>query len=278
MKIPFLDEFISWMSVEKGFSKNTISAYKSDLNQVFAFIDKSIDEMELKDLELFFNHKSQLVKKAASIHRLGMSLKTYLQFYTGEIGSLTFSIDHYPWPKIPEYLPEVLSVQEINTLFQSAELLDQVILERLYGAGLRVSELVELKIYDVAEDFIKVIGKGSKERKIPINKKALEIVDKFLHLRPVKSPWMLINEKGAKLTRQAVFYRLKKLLEKVGINKSISPHSLRHSFATHLLEGGADLRVIQELLGHSHISTTDIYTHLSKKKLTENFDKFHPKP
>jgi integrase/recombinase XerD len=163
-------------------------------------------------------------------------------------------------------------------MIQKASLLDRVILELLYGAGLRVSELVNLQIYDVADEFIKVIGKGNKERKVPIHQKAIVEIDRYLHERQKKSCWLFLDEKGKKVTRQSVFYRLKKLASEVGILKNISPHTLRHSFATHLLEGGADLRVIQELLGHSHISTTDIYTHLSKKKLQENFDKFHPKP
>jgi integrase/recombinase XerD len=276
--IPCVDEFKSWMGVEKGFSPHTIAAYISDLQQFFSFFTKSIHELNRSDVELFFIQSSQNNKKTTSIHRLRMSLKTYLSFYTQEIEPLPTLMPHDTGPKIAQSLPEVLNGEEITLMLGNADALDQVILELLYGAGLRVSELCQLKIYDVAENFIKVIGKGSKERRVPINRKALQALDSFLHTRPQKSEWVLVNEKGKNLTRQAVFYRLKKLALKVGIHKQISPHTLRHSFATHLLEGGADLRVIQELLGHSHISTTDIYTHLSKKKLTENFDKFHPKP
>jgi integrase/recombinase XerD len=276
--VPFEDEFSSWMGVEKGYSFNTIEAYLSDVALFFEFIKKDVKDVSQDDLETFFVSKKQLQKKTASLHRLKMSLKTYFKFYHEEIHLLELSVDAVDVPKIPEFLPEVLSLDEIKRMIHHAELLDQAILELLYGAGLRVSELINLQIYDVAEDFIKVIGKGNKERRVPIHKQAIDLVDRYLIQRTKKSAWLLLDEKGKKLTRQSVFYRLKKLALKAGISKNISPHTLRHSFATHLLEGGADLRVIQELLGHSHISTTDVYTHLSKKKLSENFERFHPKP
>ena len=276
--VPFEDEFSSWMGVEKGYSFNTIEAYLSDVSLFFEFIKKDVKDVSQLDLETFFVSKNQLQKKTASLHRLKMSLKTYFKFYHEEIHLLELSIDAVDVPKIPEFLPEVLSLDEIKRMIHHAELLDQAILELLYGAGLRVSELINLQIYDVAEDFIKVIGKGNKERRVPIHKQAIDLVDRYLIQRTKKSAWLLLDEKGKKLSRQSVFYRLKKLALKAGISKNISPHTLRHSFATHLLEGGADLRVIQELLGHSHISTTDVYTHLSKKKLSENFERFHPKP
>jgi integrase/recombinase XerD len=276
--VPFEDEFSSWMGVEKGYSFNTIEAYLSDVALFFEFIKKDVKDVSQDDLETFFVSKKQLQKKTASLHRLKMSLKTYFKFYHEEIHLLELSVDAVDVPKIPEFLPEVLSLDEIKRMIHHAELLDQAILELLYGAGLRVSELINLQIYDVAEDFIKVIGKGNKERRVPIHKQAIDLVDRYLIQRTKKSAWLLLDKKGKKLTRQSVFYRLKKLALKAGISKNISPHTLRHSFATHLLEGGADLRVIQELLGHSHISTTDVYTHLSKKKLSENFERFHPKP
>lgn len=276
--IPSLDEFLSWMGVEKGFSPHTLVAYRRDLEQFFKYSSKQVDQVSLEDFEGFFLTLRQNTKSAASIHRMRMSLKTYFKFYHEEIAPLTLCFDHLEVPKIPQTLPEILSSQEIALMLEQADLLDQLILELLYGAGLRVSELIGLQIYDMTESFIKVMGKGSKERRVPIHQKAIAVVDQYLATRSVKCCWILANQKGEPLTRQAVFTRLKKLALKVGIQKNISPHTLRHSFATHLLEGGADLRVIQELLGHSHISTTDIYTHLSKKQLTDNFDRFHPKP
>lgn len=276
--IPHFDEFSTWVSLERGLSKNTLSAYRTDLEQFFSFYQDNPSDLTLDQIEEFFAQGSQVSKKSTSIHRLKMSLKTYFKFYISEIGRLSFSLDLIESPKLGSYLPEVLSSSEIDLMIQNASIQEKVILELLYGAGLRVSELVYLKIYDLSDSFVKILGKGNKERRVPIHKKAIDAIDAYLLERKDRASHLLIDEKGKPLTRQRVFYCLKKLAAKCGIPKNISPHTLRHSFATHLLEGGADLRVIQEMLGHSHISTTDIYTHLSKKKLTENFDKFHPKP
>lgn len=269
---------MTWLSVEKGLSQATLKSYLSDLLQFFNFFTGKLESLNLNHIEEFFFLSSQKNKKSTSIHRMKMSLKTYFKFIISDIHPLAFSLDLIESPKLGTYLPEVLTLQEINNMQKHASLLEKVILELLYGAGLRVSELVNLKIQDVGDTFIKVLGKGSKERRVPINQIALEALDKYLCTRKDKSVYLLLDQTLKPLTRQKVFYLLKKLASVSGISKNISPHTLRHSFATHLLEGGADLRVIQELLGHSHISTTDVYTHLSRKKLTENFDKFHPKP
>jgi len=279
--IPFEEEFTAWMGVEKGFSAHTLAAYLSDVRQFFAFLESlqvKAEAVTLAHYESFLQTGLQRVKKASSIHRLTMSLKTYFQFYIDEIGPIALSLSHLETPKIPQHLPEVLSHLEIQRMIEHGELVDQVILELLYASGLRVSELCHLSIYDVSETFIHVRGKGDKERRVPLHKGALEVLDRYLAGRHTESKWLLVDDKGDQLTRQAVFYRIKKLARLAGISKKISPHTLRHSFATHLLEGGADLRVIQEMLGHSHINTTDIYTHLSKKHLQESFDRFHPRP
>lgn len=276
--IPFKDQFMTWLSVEKGLSHATLKSYLSDLSQFFHYFTGTLQSLSLDHIEEFFFLNYQKNKKSTSIHRMKMSLKTYFKFIISDIHALSFSLDLIESPKLGTYLPEVLTLQEINNMHTHASLLEKVILELLYGSGLRVSELVNLKIQDVGDTFIKVIGKGSKERRVPINQIALEALDKYLCTRKDKSVYLLLDETFKPLTRQKVFYLLKKLASVSGLSKNISPHTFRHSFATHLLEGGADLRVIQELLGHSHISTTDVYTHLSRKKLTENFDKFHPKP
>jgi integrase/recombinase XerD len=276
--IPYIDEFTTWLRVEKGLSQSTLKSYLSDLSQFFAYYSGSLKTLNLEHIEEFFSMHLQKQKKSSSIHRLKMSLKTYFKFIVSDIHPLIFSLDLIESPKLGSYLPEVLTVSEISQMSHKAPLFLKVIIELLYGAGLRVSELTSLKIQDVSDTFIKVMGKGSKERRVPINALALKVLDQYLAERKDKSPFLLIDENHKAISRQKVFYLLKNLAKSCGIAKNISPHTFRHSFATHLLEGGADLRVIQELLGHSHISTTDVYTHLSKKKLTENFDKFHPKP
>lgn len=276
--IPHKDEFQTWLLVERGLSQSTLASYLSDLSQFFSFYTSTLDELTLIHIEEFFTLHSQKYKKSTSVHRFKMSLKTYFKFIVSDIKPLNFSIDLIESPKLGSYLPEVLVLQEIDLMIEKASCREKAILELLYGAGLRVTELANMKISDVSDQFIKVLGKGSKERRVPIHKQALHAVDQYLLTRKDKSPFLFIDDNTKPLTRQKVFYMLKKLAKECGITKNISPHTLRHSFATHLLEGGADLRVIQELLGHSHISTTDVYTHLSKKKLTENFDKFHPKP
>lgn len=276
--IPYKEEFMTWLNIERGLSRATLESYLSDLSQFFKFYTQSLSSLKLDHIEEFFTLQSQRVKKTSSIHRMKMSLKTYFKFIISDIEPLSFSIDLIESPKLGTYLPEIISVNEIDLLLREASLFEKVIIELLYGAGLRVSELIGLKIQDVGDTFIKVLGKGSKERRVPIHQKALDILDDYLVTRKDKAPYLLIDETLKPLTRQKVFYLLKNLVKRVGIEKNISPHTFRHAFATHLLEGGADLRVIQELLGHSHIATTDVYTHLSKKKLTENFDKFHPKP
>lgn len=276
--IPFKDEFMTWLHIERGLSSATVNAYLSDLMQFFTYYTASLDALSLEHVEMFFTLTAQRSKKSSSIHRLKMSLKTYFKFIISDIMSLSFCVDLIESPKLGSYLPEVLSTDEIKQMLEKAPLLEKVIIELLYGAGLRVSELTCLKIQDVSDTFIKVLGKGSKERRVPIHKQALEVLDQYLALRKDKVAYLLIDDNNKPLTRQKIYLVLKKLAKQSGIIKNISPHTFRHSFATHLLEGGADLRVIQELLGHSHIATTDVYTHLSKKKLTENFDKFHPKP
>lgn len=276
--IPYEEEFLSWMGIEKGFSKNTLEAYLRDIKQFFVFINKTLTDIKETDFDHFFLSEAQIKKRPASLHRMKMSLKTYFGFIDSEITQLALSLEGQFMPKIPNELPEILSASEIQQMLTKADLLDKTILELLYAAGLRVSELINLQIYDVTEEFVNVVGKGQKERKVPIHGKALTTIDEYLAKRSKETKWLLCDENGKQLTRQFVYYRLKELAKKAEISKKISPHTLRHSFATHLLEGGADLRVIQELLGHSHISTTDIYTHLSKKQLLDNFDKFHPKP
>lgn len=276
--IPFKDEFTTWLHIERGLSPATVNAYLSDLSQFFSYYQGALDALSIESIETFFTLSAQNFKKSSSIHRLKMSLKTYFKFIISDITPLSFPVDLIESPKLGSYLPEVLSTDEINRMIDKASLLEKVIIELLYGAGLRVSELTYLKIQDVSDTFIKVLGKGSKERRVPIHQKALQVLDQYLALRKDKSPYLLLDDNHKPLTRQKVYTLLKKLAKEVEIIKNISPHTFRHSFATHLLEGGADLRVIQELLGHSHIATTDVYTHLSKKKLTENFDKFHPKP
>lgn len=271
------ETFLTWMRVEKGFLQNTISAYTQDLQAFFEQCPIEPKNLTLDHIEAFLMQEAQRKKKASSIHRFLMALKTYLKFYQNEISPISFFLEHLESPKFASRLPKVLNLSEIERLLKQACELDALIIQLLYSLGLRVSELIALTIYDVTDTFVKVVGKGNKERKIPIASCVTECLDRYLAKRIGDCEVLLLDEKGKALTRQVVFYRLKLLAKKVGITKNISPHCFRHSFATHLLEGGADLRVIQELLGHSHINTTDIYTHVSKNRLIENFDRFHPR-
>jgi integrase/recombinase XerD len=269
--------FLTWMRVEKGFSQNTIDGYALDLEAFFQDNPIEPKNLTMAHIEAYLMKEAQRKKKPSSIHRFLMALKTYLKFYQYEISPIGFSIDHLESPKFVSRLPKVLNLSEIEKLLSQACELDALIIQLLYSLGLRVSELISLKIYDVTDTYVKVTGKGNKERKIPISSYVTLFLDRYLAKRTSACEVLLLDDKNKPLTRQMVFYRLKILAKKVGISKQISPHCFRHSFATHLLEGGADLRVIQELLGHSHINTTDIYTHVSKNRLLESFDRFHPR-
>lgn len=272
-----LSEYLEYLEAEKGLSENTIEAYRRDL---VSFMDNC--SVEFQNIQR--NHISNFIRdlheknySPTSVMRKIASLRGFFKWlctnnYIKSDPTLTLE-----QPKVPKKLPKVMTVQEIETLLnQNLTKLERVIIELLYGCGLRVSELVNLKIndYDLKAKYIQCFGKGSKERIVPLGSKAIDAIKKYLEMRDyliqkykLETKKLLIQEHGREITRQDVYNFIHTLGKK--IHKTISPHTLRHSFATHLLENGADLRVVQELLGHSDVSTTQLYTHISKKRLKE---------
>lgn len=279
----YLSDYLEFLELDKGLSENTLLAYRNDLMDFFDYL-YSIDIQEVNkisrsSLSSYIKFLSENNIKTSSQVRKIASIKGFFRFLCSrEIiksnPALSINI-----PKVPKRLPKVLSVSEIqNLLSKNLSILDSVIFELLYGCGLRVSELVNLDIrnINIQTSILKTMGKGSKERIIPFGKKAKNAINKYLKQREKISSLglagaaknaLLLNEKGEKISRQYVY----SLIHDLGkdINKQISPHTIRHSFATHLLENGADLRVVQELLGHSSIVTTQLYTHISRVRLKE---------
>ncbi|KAG6559290.1 Tyrosine recombinase XerD [Candidatus Rhabdochlamydia oedothoracis] len=283
-----LQDFLCYLSSEKGLSQHTLQAYARDLKGFFQVLKQSnLQEITEEDV-LAFAHKLQLKGYASSsICRMLVSVKIFLRFlYREELikNETGLSIDA---PKIWQLVPEILTFTEVEKLLLAPDLnteigaRDRAILQVIYASGLRVSEICGLNIQDFSDHTIRVIGKGKKERIVPVAKLAVEAVDHYLlHYRPsnAKIEALFINTRQKRIDRFSIWKQLKAYAKQIGIAKSISPHTLRHSFATHLLENGADLRVIQELLGHSSIATTDRYTHLSNKHIIEAFQNYHPRP
>lgn len=281
MDVQNLSEYLEFLEVEKGLSVNTVEAYRRDLSDFLSYCETSGAEdfagisrslinsyiLKLHDQKLT---PSTVVRKIASLR--GFFKWLCANDYCKTDPTLTLE-----QPKLPKRLPKVMTVQEIETILnQNLDELHTVVLELLYGCGLRVSELANLNIndIDIKSKYLQCLGKGSKERLVPLGKKAVSALKKYIPLRDfnvqkykLDTKKLLVDENGRILTRQDIYTFIHEQGEK--IHKHISPHTLRHSFATHLLENGADLRIVQELLGHSDVSTTQLYTHVSKKRLKE---------
>ena len=272
-----ISKYLSYLEIEKGLSKNTILAYQSDLVSFFDFLeDVDLDEIKRKDFSSYSKHLARNNLNPSTITRKLASIKGFFRFLCFNRIIKTNPSSSINSPKLPKKLPKVLTISEIEKILKNnLSTTELTIVELLYSAGIRVSELVELELKDVdlKQKVIKVFGKGSKERIVPINQKCIDILSKYLKKRELialkfkNEKDLFIDEKGKKITRQKVY----NIINKQGktVDKNISPHTMRHSFATHLLENGADLRVVQELLGHSSIVTTQLYTHISKKTLRE---------
>lgn len=272
-------------------ASNTIESYSRDLHRFFESLSvvkkKNIQKIDMLDIEKFLIYESKRGLTARSVARVLSSIKGLFKFAIYEEIIETNPTDFIESAKLEKYFPTVLTLEEIDGLVASLDLSkpesqrNKVMIETLYGCGLRISELINLKISDVFwdEDFIRVIGKGNKQRLVPLsdyNKKLmLAYIQESREQVPVKKgeeDILFLNRRGNRLTRQMVFIMLKKQAELTGIRKNISPHTLRHSFATHLLEGGAQLEAIQEMLGHESILTTEVYVHMNQEKLRETID------
>ena len=289
-----LDDFSRILKIERNYSNNTISSYLSDLKSFDSFLEKNrinFKELNNKHTKLFFRNLSKKKFSPRTIKRKFSSLSSYFSFLLDRRIIKNNPLNGVFTPKIPKILPEILTIEEINNIFLAAEsskneilfLRDRCILEMLYSSGLRVSEVCELRINNIQFDLdlIRFFGKGSKERIIPLTyyarkwlKKYLSESRKILSSRSKRSSnYVFLSNNGLSLTRMAIWFSVKKYVNSAGVLKKISPHTFRHSFATHLIDGGANLIEVQALLGHADISTTEIYTHLSREFVESEYMK-----
>ena len=288
--------FKSYLQLERSLSGNTVEAYLQDVDKLIQYTDtlggKSPDKLSTEDLKNFLQWVNELGMLPTTQARVLSGLKAFFKYLIIEN-----SIENDPSallesPKTSRKLPDTLSIIDINKLIDAIDLSkpegmrNKAMLEVLYGCGLRVTELTTLRISNLFLDidFIKILGKGNKERLVPIGAEAIKFLKIFIeevrvHIKPKtgKEDFVFLNNRGNPISRVMVFLIIKSLAEKIGLNKSISPHTFRHSFATHLIEGGADLRAVQEMLGHESITTTEIYTHLDRDYLRDTIIQFHPR-
>jgi integrase/recombinase XerD len=278
-------------------SKNSIEAYLHDIEKLQQYLAISqqtilLDAINLKILQNFIHWIHELGMTATSQARIISGLKSFFNYLMLEDIIQSNPTELLEAPKTARKLPDTLAFEELEKLFDAIDMSTQegtrnkAILETMYSCGLRVTELTELKMSNIYADveFIKVIGKGNKERLVPIGASALKFIQIYVeniraHIVPKKNAEdiLFLNRRGGKLSRVMIFYIIKELTNKAGIQKNIHPHTLRHSFATHLVEGGANLRAVQEMLGHESITTTEIYTHLDRNFLKETLNTFHPR-
>ncbi|MEJ1299170.1 site-specific tyrosine recombinase XerD [Latilactobacillus sakei] len=289
-----IQDYLHYLKIERGLSENTRQSYRQDLKQYQQFLvsQKLTSFTEDRFIVLGFLQAQTTAQKAqSSITRSISTLRKFYQYLAREGRIQKDPMPQIDSPKQGRHLPAVLSSEEIERLLKTPDtstplgLRDRAILEVLYATGLRVSELVHLKLTDLhlSLGLIQTLGKGDKERIIPIGDVAVDWINEYLErsrnrlTKGKDSPYLFVNFHGNGLTRQGIWKNLKAIVQAAGIDKGVTPHTLRHSFATVLLENGADLRIVQELLGHSDISTTQIYTHISKKHLTEVYQRSHPR-
>lgn len=279
MDLEQVSQYLEYIEIEKGLSENTIMAYRRDLASFADFYaDKSLNDISKHDLNSYIMYLRENNYNPRSVVRKIASLRGYFKWLSANEYIKKNPAETIEQPKLPKRLPKVMTLTEINEILRSdLNTEEMLIVELLYGCGLRVSELVNLKITDIdtKSKYVKCFGKGSKERIIPFGKKAKTAIENYIKTREINiiknnlknTDKLFIKESGRYINRQDVYNFIHKQGEK--IHKNISPHTLRHTFATHLLENGADLRVVQELLGHSDVSTTQLYTHITKKRLKE---------
>ena len=284
-----LRSFLDSLYIEKGLSKNTVSSYKNDITSFSSWCDKEhLDRLKITDLNLnnYISNLFSIGLKSSSINRKISSIKHFYLFLLKKKVIKNSPADEITTPKQEKYLPTSMSEDEVESLLGSPkssikiERRDKAMIEILYATGMRISELVNLKLTDI--DFnrsvLKVFGKGSKERLVPYGEKASEALRIYLEDRKkLDSKDVFLSNRGTRITRGAFWQRIKIYIKRENLKSSISPHTLRHAFATHLLNRGADLRSVQILLGHSDLSTTQIYTHIAKKRLGEILKKHHPR-
>lgn len=283
-------EFIEYLLIDKKYSVNTIKSYQNDLNKYQKYFkSKTIDNIYEKDIKDYIKYLKNEKNELKTISHNISTLRSFYKFLLIEKKTNQNPMEWIEIPKTKKSIPKTLSFEEINALLDiklenNYSYRNKAMLELMYSSGLRVSELINVKIHDIDNEscVIRIMGKGSKERIIPLGDYAIKYVDIYLKehrnklIKKEYNDYLFLNNHGNKMTRQGFFKIIKNLAKEQKIKTEFSPHTLRHSFATHLLDGGADLRSIQEMLGHSDISTTQIYTHVSKEKIKENYNNFHP--
>ena len=283
-----INEFCTYLLIDKNYSKNTIDAYRNDLEMFNRFENKNINNIDDSDIKNYLKYLKDNKHNERSIARNTSSLRSFYKFLIINKHVKTNPMENITSIKLSKKLPDILTIDEINKILDikitdNYSVRNKAMLELIYAAGLRVSELINLKTYDIdtLENIVRTMGKGNKERIIPIGEYATNALNSYLSIRYTFlkkeiNDYLFLNNHGKKMTRQGFFKIIKKLAQDNNIKKDISPHTLRHSFATHMINNGADLRTIQELLGHSDISTTQIYTHVSTEKLKNTFENYHP--
>lgn len=289
-----IGKYRRYMKLERNYSENTLDAYMSDLQKLLDYVGSEglhVLDVKLDDLRNFVAALVDIGISARSQSRILSGVRTFYTFLILDGYIEDDPTELLEWPKIGEHLPEVLSVEEVDRLEQGCDLSkwegqrNRTIIEVLFSCGLRVSELINLRLSDLFlnEKFIRVMGKGKKERLVPISESAVKelqywFMDRnLMKIKPGEEDFVFLNRRGGHLTRMMIFTIVRRLAEAAGIEKTISPHTLRHSFATALLEGGANLRAIQDMLGHERISTTQIYTHIDMHTLREEILEHHPR-
>ena len=293
---PYKKGFRAYLQLERSLSDNSVEAYMRDIEKLTDYLQhsatlKNPSELKLADLQQFIKWIGELGMSPASQARIISGIKSFYKYSLIEHISKNDPTTLLEAPKLKRTLPDTLSFDEIENIIAQIDLSkpeggrNKAMLEMLYSCGLRVSELVNLKISQLYFDvgFIRVVGKGDKERLVPVGSSAVKYVNIYLKnirvhtpAKPGNEDIVFLNRRGSKLTRVMVFLIIKELAKKAGIKKTISPHTFRHSFATHLVEGGANLRAVQEMLGHENITTTQIYTHLDREFLRKTLEQFHP--
>lgn len=294
---PYLKSFKDYLKLERSLSDNSIDAYLTDIDKLSQYLESinkpfNFKEVTTDDLKLFITWINELGMLPSTQARVISGLKSFFSFLQLEQIISVDPTEQLESPRLSRKLPDTLNIIEVNQLIDAVDaskpegMRNKAMLETLYGCGLRVTELISLRISNIyfENEYIKVIGKGNKERIVPIGSTALKLIKIYIeesrvHISIKKGyeDYIFLNRGGTGLSRISVFTTIKSLALKAGINKSISPHTFRHSFATHLIEGGADLRAVQEMLGHSSITTTEIYTHLDRDYLKGVITEFHPR-
>ena len=293
---PYKKGFKAYLQLEKSLSDNSVEAYLRDIEKLTQYLQQANklvapDALVLKDFQQFLKFIAELGMNSTSQARIISGIRAFYKYCLLERITTNDPTILLEAPKLKRLLPDTLSFEEIEQIISSVDLSkpeggrNKAILETLYSCGLRVTELVNLRISNLYADlgFIKVIGKGDKERLVPIGRSAVKHINIYkneirVHTlpKPGNEDILFLNHRGTQLSRVMIFYIIKDAAKHAGIKKSISPHTFRHSFATHLVEGGADLRAVQEMLGHESITTTEIYTHLDRKFLRTTLENFHP--